>query len=56
MKECHEEKGALASYLAKKEQLQRSKDMLDNNLPTTMNTRFMCIPRNRNYHYEDGLS
>ena len=54
MKECHEEMGAIGNYLAKKEQQQRSKDMLDN-LPT-MNTRFMCIPRNRNYHYEAGLN
>ena len=54
MKECHEETGALGSCLARKEQQHRSKDMLDN-LPT-MNTRFMCIPRNRNYHYEAGLN
>ena len=53
MKECHDETGALVSYLAMKEQQHRSKDKLDN-LPT-MNTRFICIPRNRNYHYEAGL-
>ena len=47
MKESHQEMGA---HLVKKEQQHRSKDMLDN-LPTT-NIRFMCIPRNRNYHYE----
>ena len=52
MKECHEETGALGSYVAKKEQQHRSKDMLDN-LPT-MN--FMCIPRNWNYHYNGGLN
>ena len=51
MKNCHEETGALGSYLAKKEQQHRSKDVLDN-LPT-MNTRFM---QNRNYHYEAGLN
>ena len=33
MKECHEETGALESYLARKEQQLRSKDMLTN-LPT----------------------
>ena len=38
MTECHEETGALGSYLAKKEQRHRSKDMLDN-MPTMMNTR-----------------
>ena len=54
MKECHEETGALESYLVKKEQQHRSKDMLDD-LPT-MITRFMCIPRNRNYNYEAGLN
>ena len=53
-KECHQETGALARNLAKKEQQHRSKDMLDN-LPT-MNTRFMCIQRNLNYHYEAGLN
>ena len=54
MIECHEEMNALESYLAKKEQQDRSKDMLDN-LPT-INTRFICIPRNRNYHYEADLN
>ena len=53
-KECHEETGALGSYLARKEQQHRSKDMLAN-LPT-MKTGFMCISRNRNYHYEAGLN
>ena len=53
MIECYKETGALGgSYLAKKEQQDRSKDMLDN-LPT-MNTHFMCILRNRNHHYEAG--
>ena len=54
MIECHEEMGALGSYLAKKEQQDRSKDMLDN--WPAMKTRFMCIPRNRNCHYEAGLN
>ena len=54
MKECHEETEALGSYLARKEQQNRSKDMLAN-LPT-MNTRFMCIPRNQNYQNEVGLN
>ena len=52
--ECYEQTGALESYLAKKEQQDRSKDMLDN-LPI-MNTRFMRIPWNRNYYYEAGLN
>ena len=50
LSDCHEETGALGSYLAKKEQQHRSKDMLDK-LPT-INTRSMRILRNRNYHYE----
>ena len=54
MKDCHEETGALGSQLVKKKQQLRPKHKLDN-LPT-MNTRLMCIPRNRNYHYEAGLN
>ena len=35
MKECHEETGALGSYLARKEEQNRSKDMLAN-IPTAL--------------------
>ena len=56
MKEYHEETGALGSYLAKKKQQHKSKDMLDN-LPTKHSLYvYSAFPRNRNYHYEAGIN
>ena len=48
MIECHEETGALGSYLAMKKQQDRSKDMHEHPL--------IRIPWNQNYHYKAGLN